>query len=263
MRKQIKIRGHDHLIFCHEQEKRVSTYECNGCQQPGLGPYYSGKEGCNLQNHPCCSELLSSESSESSSAASVSNHRPYLTGDLVLKERAQRKGRCCVARGDEVRMLRYKWRHKKAHGSRNPHGRLHHHLNYQTGEHKIVLELMERVRGDCFKCKGNAKGWAYSSTGENYSCHVGCMKKKIIQRLQQKEAQKSKLIIHVKETLRQILEIVKVAFQLIIGALFGSLSANLADIVGELFAFTYALPAPKFRKMQIFLFCTVLFSMFR
>lgn len=251
MRKRMMIRGHEHQLIYHEHKKSGSVYQCNGCQQPGFGPYYLCKEGCNLHYHPCCSELLSSESSESSSATAVGNHRPYPTGDLVLKERAPRKARCCVACGEEVRMLRYKWRHKKAHGSRNPYWRLYHHLNYrafhplcaslpvqieETGEHKIVLQLMEGVEGECLICKGNAKGWAYNCTSENYSCHVRCMKKKIIERLQQKEASReSKMTIYVKKALRPIQEILKVALKLIIGALFGSLSEDLADVLEELF----------------------------
>ncbi|KAK3422475.1 uncharacterized protein LOC108961014 [Eucalyptus grandis] len=241
MRKPMNIRGHEHRLIYQEQEKSGSEYQCEGCQQPGFGPYYLCEEGCNLHYHPCCSKLLSSDPSESSSAAAVGNHHPYPTGDLVLKERAPRKARCCVACGEEVRMLRYKWRHKKAHGSRNPYWRLYYHLNYrafhplcaslpaslpvqieETGEHEIVLQLKERIQGECLICKRNAKGWAYNCTSKKYSCHVWCMKKEIIERLQQEEASReSKVTIYVKKALRQIL--VKLAFRLIIEAFFAFL----------------------------------------
>ncbi|KAF8022069.1 hypothetical protein BT93_G2264 [Corymbia citriodora subsp. variegata] len=257
MRKQINILGHEHALKYHEQKRGDSTYECNGCQQLGFGPCYSCNASCNLHYHPRCSELLNLESP---SAAPRDNPPPYPTGDLVLKERVPHKVRRCVACGDEVRMLRYKWRHRKAHDPCNPYWRLYHYLYYrafhplcaslpaslpmqmeETGKREIVLQLMERIRGECLICNGNAKGWAYNSTSENYSCHVGCMKKKIIERLQQKEAsQKRKVTIYVKRALRQILEIVKVAFQIIIEALFGFPSADLAAIVIELFEFTVA-----------------------
>ncbi|XP_030451373.1 uncharacterized protein LOC115673360 [Syzygium oleosum] len=254
-KKPIIIRSqHHHQLFYHEQKKKGSTYECSGCQQPGFGPYYSCNDGCNLYYHPCCSKLLSSDSS---SAASVGNYPPYPTGDLVLKETAPRKVRRCVACGDRVRMLRYKWRHKKAHGSRNPYWRLYQHLInrafhplcaslpaqiQESREHGIVLQLMKRIQGECLICKGNSKAWAYNSTMGNYCCHVGCMKEKIMQGLQQKEtSRKSKVTIYVKKALRLILEIAKVALQLIAGALFGFSSADIGpsayigDIIIEVF----------------------------
>ncbi|KAI6676353.1 hypothetical protein NL676_037149 [Syzygium grande] len=70
----------------------------------------------------------------------------------------------------------------------------------------------------------------------SYCCHVGCMKKKIMQGLQQKEAsRKSTVTIYVKRALRRILEIAKVALHLIAGALFGFSSAYIGDIIIEVF----------------------------
>ncbi|KAI6676355.1 hypothetical protein NL676_037151 [Syzygium grande] len=203
-KKSIIIRSqHHHQLSYRKQKTEGSTYECSGCEQPGFGPYYS--DGHKLDYHPCCSRLLSSESS---SAAPVGNYPPYPTGDLVLKETAPRKVRPCVACGDGVKMLRYKWRHKKAQGSRNTYWRLYQHLINrafhplcaslparieETGEHGIVLELKERIRGECLICKGNSKGWAYNST------------------------------------------MAKVALRLIAGALFGFRSSYIGSIIIEVF----------------------------
>ncbi|KAI6676356.1 hypothetical protein NL676_037152 [Syzygium grande] len=240
-----------------QKKKEGGTYECNGCQQTGFGPYYwCINVGCNLHYHQHCGDLLRSDISW---AVPVSNHPPYPTGHLILKATAPRKVRCCVACGDHVLGLRYKAWHKKAHGSYNPFWLFRQQLSNRachplctllpkqirgTGNQEIDLKLEEGMRGECPVCKGDAKGWAYNSTCRIYGYPVGCVKKKIIQSWQQEEApgtgwKKRKVTIYVKKALRPTLEIAKWAFQQIIQVLFGLPAAMVVDIIVKLFDFTY------------------------
>ncbi|XP_030512602.1 uncharacterized protein LOC115726731 [Rhodamnia argentea] len=227
----------------HEQERRGSRYKCDGCQQPVFGPYYKHiSDCCNLHYHKRCGDILRLD------PPPISNHHPYPVGRYIHEERAPSKVRYCIACGDQVRGLRYKVWHEKAHGSSNPYWRLYQHLNYrafhplcatlpqqiQAPGEPVVLKLEERIQGQCPICKGKAKGWAYNSTCGNCSYHVGCVKNKIIRSWQPDEeasengGNKSRIIIHVEIQIPPIQELAAAAIRLIIKALFGF--PNIADI---------------------------------
>ncbi|KAK3422476.1 uncharacterized protein LOC120296396 [Eucalyptus grandis] len=235
---RVLIGSHPHPFSLQERTTRGSTYQCNGCQQPGYGPYYLCTDNsCSFHYHKHCGEILRHN------APFHGNHRPYPIGRYNFEEGAPNKVRDCVACGDQVRGLRYRvWR-----------GRLYPHLNNRVfhplctllppkiedpGESKITLELKKRIAGNCSMCNGKAKGWAYNSTCGNYCYHVGCVKNRIMQNGQQDEASENggtqrRIVIHVEIPSPQIRKVAEVAILLIIKALFGVL--DITDIFTVLF----------------------------
>ncbi|KAF8014424.1 hypothetical protein BT93_H0293 [Corymbia citriodora subsp. variegata] len=166
MQQPIAIGSHAHPFRYHERKRRGSTYECNACQQPGCRPYYSctGGNGCNFHYHKRCSDILRRESPP------VSNHPPYPIGRYIFDERAPGNVRYCVACGDPVLGLRYKVCRYPLQNNRafHPLCAVLPPRIQEPREQQIVLELKERIRGECPICQGSARGWAYNSTCGTY-----------------------------------------------------------------------------------------------
>ncbi|KAI6676351.1 hypothetical protein NL676_037147 [Syzygium grande] len=201
---EIVIGGHPHPFSYHEQKRRGSTYQCNGCQQTGFGPYYScNDDGCNFHYHKLCGDILRLHSPP------VSNHHPYPVGRYVFTERAPSRVRYCIACGDQVRGAQIPVEGTSCWCSRN---RSVASAPYAGARPMDGLTIVP---------------------GGNYCYHVGCVKSRIIQSWQN-GGNNSEVTIRLEIQLPQIRELAAAAIRLIIGALFGL--PNVADIFTVLFS---------------------------